>query len=96
VFARVTTFQGKPETFDEGTRITNSEVIPAAQKIPGFKGGYWLGDRKTGKGYAITFWASQEELEASAQTATQLRSGALQKLGATLVAVETFEVTAQA
>jgi heme-degrading monooxygenase HmoA len=96
MYARLTQIQGKPEQLNEMIDLVNNQVIPGAQNLPGFKGGYWLVDKATGKAATLTFFASEEDLEESAKGANNLRTQATKKLGAKVLSVEHFEVIAQA
>src|SRR2546427_954054 len=91
--ARVTKFEGSPAQIEAGIKDINERVIPAAKKLAGFKGGYWLVDRKSGKGFSVTLFESESALRASEDAAAQLRSQAspLTKI----TGVERYEVVAQ-
>ena len=95
MFARVTTIQGTPDQAEEAIRMIQEQVIPAARQLPGFKGGYWLADRNTGKGIGITLWESEDAMRASGERAAQLRNQSAQALGGTAI-VEEYEVIGQA
>lgn len=56
MFARVTTLPFLVEKYDEGVRIFKESVLPAARAQKGFRAAYLLGDRKAGRGLALTFW----------------------------------------
>ena len=68
MFARVTIIQVKSDKIDESAKIYNESVIPAAQSQKGYQGTYLLADSKTGKGMAITRWASEEDAIANEQS----------------------------
>ena len=95
MFARVTTTQGAPEQFDQAVRYIQEQVIPSVRGIPGLKGAYWLGDRQTGKGLAITLWESVEAMQASEAMANQVRTQAVQAVAGTVQSVERYEVVGQ-
>jgi hypothetical protein len=95
MFARVTRFQGSPDRLGEGARLIEEHVIPAARQTSGFKGGYWLADRQTGRGFGITLWESEEALRDSEFMGEQSRAQASQA-GVTIEGVERYEVIAQA
>jgi len=61
MFARVTTIQIKSNKIDEAIKIYDESVTPARKAQRGSCGGYLLTDRKTGKGVAITLWASEAD-----------------------------------
>jgi quinol monooxygenase YgiN len=63
--ARVTTIQLQPGKIDEAIRLYQESVIPAAKQQPGFRSTMLITDRASGKGMAITVWASDAELQAS-------------------------------
>ena len=96
MFARVTISETSPDNVDLAIKVLNDTIIPAAKKMPGFKGGYWLGDKTTGKGVAITLFESEAALKESEETGKQIRSEAAKTIGATVSAVERLEVLAQA
>ncbi|MFC1978596.1 putative quinol monooxygenase [Chloroflexota bacterium] len=66
----VTSISIKREQVDEAIKVYREELIPVRQAGKGSPGngscgGYLLVDRDTGKGIAITFWPSAEDLDAS-------------------------------
>lgn len=98
MFARVTTSQARPdlspEDRDRMTDFILEQVIPAARRMDGFKGGYWLGDLKTGKGLTITLWESEEAERTSQAAASQVRQEATSALSLEVKNVEVYEVLA--
>jgi hypothetical protein len=91
--ARVTKFEGSPDQVEAGIKMIKETVIPAAKKIAGFKGGYWLVDRATGKGFGVTLFESEAALKASEDAAAQIRSQA--QSATKITGVERYEVVAQ-
>src|SRR5437867_5392396 len=94
--ARVTVSETPVGNVDLAEKLINDEIIPAVKKVPGFKGGYWLGDRSTGKGLVITLWESEQALKGSEDATKQIRSDAIKRLEAKVSSVDRFEVLAQA
>ena len=94
MFARMTTLQGSAAKIGDAIKAVEDQVIPAAQKMPGFKGMIALGDRKTGKMIGITLWQSEDAMRQSADAANRLRSASAASGGAQIVSVEQFEVVA--
>src|SRR5437870_1633863 len=92
--ARRTKTKVSPDRVDTAVKVIEEQVIPGAQKLPGFVGGYWLLDRSTGEGVGFTFFDSRESLEASQVAADQIRAQATQEIGAEVVGVDLFEVVA--
>src|SRR2546428_6745303 len=74
--ARVTKYEGPPDQLEAGIKLIKETVIPSAKKLAGFKGGYWLVDRASGKGFSVTLFESEAALKASEDAAAQLRSPA--------------------
>ena len=91
--ARKTMIQGSPEQVEQARQVIESHVIPKAKEMRGFRGGYWLTDRKAGGTLSFTFFDTKDDLEASEEAAAQLRSsGVAQIQGASVAGVSTYEV----
>ena len=96
MFARVSTIQGKPERVEDGVRNYREQVMSTVKKMAGFKGAYFLVDRKTGKVVSITLWDTETNLQASAEAADRLRANASQTATAPKPpVVEIYEVAVQ-
>jgi hypothetical protein len=93
---RLTRFEGSPQEVAKLIAYATGTVVPAAKKLAGFKGGYWLLDRQSGKGFALTLFESESALTASEDSAMKLRTEAAQQAGAKTTGVERYEVVAQA
>jgi hypothetical protein len=64
--------------------------------MTGFKGSYLLVDRKSGKMLGIALWDTEENLQASAKIAAQLRAGVTKAAATTKQpTVEIYEVAVQ-
>ena len=44
--ARKTMIQGSPEQVEQARQVIESHVIPKAKEMRGFRGGYWLTNRR--------------------------------------------------
>jgi len=95
MYARLTTVQGKPEKIDDAIRVIENDVIPGSKVLPGFKNGYWLADRKSGKLLGLTVFETEKDIEESEAAASKLRKSAAEKLGAEVKNVERFELIAR-
>jgi hypothetical protein len=93
--ARVTRFEGSPSDVDKGIKLIKDEIIPNAKKMQGFKNGYWLIDRMSGKGVAITLFDSESSVRSSEGSAEQSRKVA-SDAGFRIAGVDRYEVIAQA
>ena len=90
--ARRTKISGSPERIEQAKQVIESNVIPAANELPGFRGGYWLIDRATGEGITFTFFDTKENLQGTADAATHIRGDATREIGADITSVDEFEV----
>ncbi len=57
--ARIITAQVQHDQLDEASRLYQEGLIPAARQQQGFKGGWLLMDRHTGKGVVILLWETK-------------------------------------
>lgn len=94
MFARVTRFEGEPDQLDAAIKLVRETIAPGAKRLQGFRAGYWLVDRATGKGFSVTLFESEAALHESEDDAAQLRSRASSVTRIT--AVERYEVVAEA
>lgn len=65
MYARVTILHGRGEQVDAAQFFWEHEVLPALRLQPGFCQLLVVADRTTGKSYALTLWASEEQERAS-------------------------------
>jgi len=68
VFARLVSFQWQRSRLDEAIRAYRENVAPARKAKKGSRGGYFLVDRKTGKGVVITLWDSERDILATEES----------------------------
>jgi heme-degrading monooxygenase HmoA len=79
MFARINIFEGQQVNMEEGLSALRTGIFSAMQKQKGFKNLYLLGNSDKNKGYLITFWDSEADLqawlnsEAMAQAMARLR-----------------------
>lgn len=94
--ARVTVSETPVDNVDLAERLIKEEIIPTVKGTPGFVGGYWLGDRSTGKGVTITLWESEDALKGAEEAAKQVRSDAAAKLSLAINSIDRYEVIGHA
>jgi len=63
--ARLLRMQVKPDRIDEAARIFAEEVAPGCRALPGFRGAYFLVDRKLGECLPITLWETEADMIAT-------------------------------
>lgn len=59
MYARLTALSFRIEKADEGVRIFETSVVPAARAQKGFRAAYLLGDRRSGRSVAMTLWEDE-------------------------------------
>ncbi len=65
MFARLLRIQTKIERIDEASKLFEENVIPLCKDQKGYKGAYFLTDRKTGNSIPVTLWESEEDMLAT-------------------------------
>ena len=65
MFARLLRIQTKIERIDEAAKLFKESVIPLCKNQKGYKGAYFLTDRKTGISIPMTLWESEEDMLAT-------------------------------
>ena len=68
MFARFTIVQMKEDKLDEAIKLYEDSVVPGTKSQKGFCGIYLFTARKTGKGYSISLWDSEEDAVANEQS----------------------------
>jgi len=65
MFARLIRIKTKIERIDEAAKLFEESVIPLLKNKKGYKGAYFLADRKTGVSIPITLWENEEDMLAT-------------------------------
>jgi heme-degrading monooxygenase HmoA len=63
--ARLIRMQVKQERIDEACRVFAEEVVPGCRAQPGYRGAYFLVDRKLGECVPVTLWESESAMMAT-------------------------------
>jgi heme-degrading monooxygenase HmoA len=92
VFARVTKFEGSPERVDELRYAVVERVLPAARRLDGFAGVLVFADRPSGKVLAVSFWESEQAMDASEESAYWFRVYSAEAADETVTSVERYDV----
>jgi heme-degrading monooxygenase HmoA len=93
MYARMAIIQGKPEKVDEVIRYFQEQLLRQAKKIKGFKEGYFMVNRQTGKVTGMTLWETQQGLQDSTSLAGHVIPEMVKLSGSTQgPMVETYEV----
>jgi heme-degrading monooxygenase HmoA len=90
--ARMSILEGPSDQLDEGMRHVREQVLPLMQEQDGFKGFIALSDRQSGKVIGVSFWESEQAMQASEEVGDRTRSESAEAGGATVADVERYEV----
>jgi hypothetical protein len=91
-FARLTSFEGPPESIEEGYRTFRDDLVQWFRDATGFRGWVALLDVPGGRSIGITLWASREALADEAASGASLRNEIAAGLQTTVTSVERYEV----
>ena len=95
MYARVTTFQFRPEKVEEALQIAES-IAPAVRQQQGLKSLLELLDRSTGKAMLISIFETEADAKAGVSSGfVQQQTAKLASLLAGAPTVEFYEVAAQ-
>jgi heme-degrading monooxygenase HmoA len=94
MYARTTTVRGDPGAVDEGIEYVRDAVWPMLQHMSGCVGMSMLADREAGRCIITAAWATEEAMQASAESVRDSRSKAAEVLRADTVDVEEWEIAA--
>jgi quinol monooxygenase YgiN len=84
MYARSTTFHGKPENIDAGIKFIKTEAAPVLYRIDGCRGLSLLVDRQTGECIATSSWESEEKMLASDKQLRPIRDRGRDVLGGSM------------
>jgi hypothetical protein len=63
--ARLLKMQVKPERIDEAARLFAEDIVPNCRTQAGYRGSYFLVDRKLGECVPITLWETETDMMAT-------------------------------
>src|SRR5262250_1910592 len=89
--ARIGSWQGTQEDLDRWITRAREHVKPSISQDPGLEAVYWLVDRAGGKGLIVTFWESEEAMQASERARAARQAGTSVATGAS-VTTDRYEV----
>ena len=74
--------------------FVRDQIVPAARQQPGIIAGYWLADRASGHGLAVTIWESEAAMLAGHAAAREAARTEKQDGAVESAALELYEVVA--
>jgi heme-degrading monooxygenase HmoA len=92
VFARVTIFQGDPDSVDGPIRFPVLEASQGIKNLAGFLAMFDFADRDTGRAMVVTLWATKEAREGSADFARDATEKVVEAGGDQVISVREYEV----
>ena len=84
MYARSTTFHGRPDNIDAGITFINSEAGPMLHQIEGCRGLSMLVDRETGSCIATSSWENEATMRASDEQLRPFRDRGRDILGGSM------------
>jgi hypothetical protein len=91
MYARIIRVQVPAEHFDQILAATKERNVPMVTQFPGFKAGYWSGDRQTGRITTVVLLDGEEGIRAAEAGMEQMRP-LIEQFGVRLDSVENLEV----
>lgn len=91
MFARSTTFHGRPENVDAGIRYVENEAGPMLEKIDGCRGLSFIVDRAAGQCIATSSWDDEDAMLASGEQLHTIRERGRDILGGSMQ-IDTWEI----
>lgn len=91
MFARSTTFHGRPENIDAGIRYVENEAGPMLDRIEGCRGLSLLVDRASGQCIATSSWEDEDVMIASGDVLHQIRERGRDILGGSMQ-IDTWDI----
>jgi hypothetical protein len=76
--ARMLKIQVRPEYIDEAARIFAEDIVPKCREQPGYRGAYFLVDRKIAECVPVTLWETEADMLATEEN--RFFQGQLSKL----------------
>jgi hypothetical protein len=93
--ARVIRLKNEPANSDKTIKEWTSEILPLLKKQDGFRGATLVGNRKTGDGLSVTYWASEEAMKNARPNVRPQAEPIMSSLGSKIVDEDECEVVVQ-
>src|SRR5436853_6089933 len=93
--ARVIRLKTEPSNAEKAIKQLSSEMIPLLKKQDGFRGAALVGNRKTGDGFSVTYWESEEAMRNARPKVRPQAETVLSSTGSKIVDEDECEVVVQ-
>lgn len=80
---------------DRGASFVREKIVPSVRQQPGIVAAYWLADRGSGRGLAVTIWESEDAMLAADAVARETARTEKEEGAVETAALELYEVIAQ-
>jgi heme-degrading monooxygenase HmoA len=79
---------------ERGVSFVRDQIVPSARQQPGIVAAYWLADRASGQGLAVTIWESEAAMLAADATAREAARSEQKDGAVESAALDLYEVIA--
>lgn len=79
---------------ERGIAFVREQIVPSVRRQPGVVAAYWLADRATGQGLAVTIWEDESAMVAAAATAREASRSERKDGTVESAALDLYEVVA--
>ena len=93
--ARVLRLKNEPANSDKTIKEWTSAILPLLKKQDGFRGATLVGNRKTGDGLSVTYWASEEAMKNARAKVRPQAETIMSNVGSKIVDEDECEVAVQ-
>jgi heme-degrading monooxygenase HmoA len=93
--ARVVRLKNAPANADAGIKRWTTEILPLLKKQDGFRGATLVGNRKTGDGLSVSYWASERAMQNARPQVRPQAEKMLSSTGGKIVDDDECEVAVQ-
>jgi len=93
--ARVIRLKTEPASTDQAIKEWTSGIFPLLKKQDGFRGATLVGNRKTGDGLSVTYWASEDAMKNARPKVRPQAETIMSSVGSKIVDEDECEVVVQ-
>jgi heme-degrading monooxygenase HmoA len=91
-WVRLTTVQGNPAQLSQAASNFKEKIVPSIKRQPGARTAYFFGNRQSGKTFAGSVWDTQQDLQKSEASISELRAEAVNRFGGREAKTEAMEM----
>ncbi len=95
MFSRVVRLKGDPSTVDKRISQWTQRILPLIKKQKGFAGVSYIGNRKTGDGFSVTYWDTEQAMKDARGQIRPQAEKILSEAGGSIVEDDECEVAVQ-